>query len=178
MSQLQLRVVPSEITSDDLDEEIRALCNVAYREDLTELFRTFGPCTHVVGEIDGRVVSHAMWVTRWLQPGNARPLETAYIEAVATLPENQGQGYASGVMQHLIAGIPRHYELAALSPAETTLYARLGWCFWRGPLSIRMPSGLEEATPDERVMVFELPGRAKLNLDQSLSAEWREGEVW
>jgi len=178
VSRLQLSIVQSETISGDLYKEILCLCNAAYREDLTELFRTFSSCTHVIGEIDDRVVSHAMSVTRWLQPGTSRPLKTAYVEAVATLPTNQGNGYATEVMQHLTAHIPTSYELAALSPAATGLYSRLGWQFWRGPLSIRMPSGSDELTPDERVMIFELPGRPKLNLDESLSAEWREGELW
>ena len=141
MSPLELRVVTSATISRDLYMEILSLCNAAYREDLTELFRTFSSCTYVIGEIDGRVVSHAMSVTRWLQPGTSRPLKTAYIEAVATLPENQGKGYATEVMQHLTANIPTSYELAALSPADTSMYTRLGWRFWRGPLSIRMRSG-------------------------------------
>ena len=178
MSLLQLRVVTSATIAGDLYEEILSLCNAAYGEDLTELFRTCGSCTHVIGEIDDRVVSHAMSVTRWLQPGTSRPLKTAYIEAVATHPANQGNGYATDVMQHLTAHIPTSYELAALSPADTSLYARLGWRFWRGPLSIRMPSGADQPTPDERVMVLELEGRTRLDLDESLSAEWREGELW
>jgi aminoglycoside 2'-N-acetyltransferase I len=141
MSLLQLRIVPSATLSGDLSREILRLCNAAYREDLTELFGTFGSCTHVIGEIDGRVVSHAMTVTRWLQPGASRPLKTAYVEAVATLPNAQGKGYATEVMTHLTDNIPTCYELAALSPATTSLYARLGWRFWRGPLRIRMPTG-------------------------------------
>ena len=178
MPLLRLRVLTSATICGELYREVLLLCNAAYREDLTELFRTFGSCTHVIGEIDDRVVSHAMSVTRWLQPGTSRPLKTAYIEAVATLPAKQGKGYATEVMRHLAADIPASYELAALSPADTSLYARLGWQFWRGPLSIRMPSGSDEPTPDERVMVLELEGRPKLDLDESLSAEWREGELW
>ena len=60
MSRLQLRVVTSEAIPADLYREILTLCNAAYREDLTELFRTFDSCTHVIGVIDDRVVSHAM----------------------------------------------------------------------------------------------------------------------
>ncbi len=66
MSLLQLRIVTSATISGDLYKEILSLGNVAYREDLTKLFRTFSSCTHVIGEIDDRVVSHAMSVTRWL----------------------------------------------------------------------------------------------------------------
>lgn len=175
---LHLRVVTSETIPAACLEEILSLCHAAYGEDLTDLFGTSGAATHVLGSVGDRIVSHAMWITRWLQCAGAQPLGTAYVEAVATLPAYQGRGHATAVMQCLAAGIPASYELSALSPAETSLYARLGWQCWRGPLSIRMPSGLEEPTPEERIMVLELPGRAKLNLDAALSAEWREGEPW
>ncbi len=71
---LQLRIVTSASMPGGLYREILSLCNEAYREDLTELFRTFGSAIHVIGEIDDQVVSHAMSVTRWLQPGSAPPL--------------------------------------------------------------------------------------------------------
>jgi len=69
------------------------------------------------------------------------------------------------------------FELAALSPAETTLYLWLGWTFWRGSLFIRQGDSLLP-TPDEQVMILPLPGTPPLNLDGAISAEWREGEVW
>jgi aminoglycoside 2'-N-acetyltransferase I len=103
---------------------------------------------------------------------------TAYIEFVATRPDHQGNGYATRVMECLMNAIPHDYELSALSPAETGLYERLGWRFWRGPLYIRMPGGELTPTPEERVMILELPGRPQLQLDAALSAEWRAGEVW
>jgi GNAT superfamily N-acetyltransferase len=173
-----LQVLDSTSLPHDLRRRIAALCKAAYGEDLGELLATFGPSTHVLGMLGDRLVSHAMWVTRWLQPGAAAPLETAYVEVVATHPEHQGRGYATNVMRRLAAEIPDVYQLAALCPATPGLYARLGWRFWRGPLSIRMPSGHHLATPEERVMVLELAGRPALNVDHPLSAEWREGEVW
>ena len=69
------------------------------------------------------------------------------------------------------------YELAALSPATEGLYARLGWRFWRGPLSIRTETGLIP-TPDEQVMFLRLPKTPPLDDTLPLSAEWRPGEVW
>ena len=68
-------------------------------------------------------------------------------------------------------------ELAALSPATEGLYARLGWRFWRGPLSIRTETGLIP-TPDEQVMFLRLPKTPPLDDTLPLSAEWRPGEVW
>jgi aminoglycoside 2'-N-acetyltransferase I len=109
---------------------------------------------------------------------DAQALKTAYVEAVATLPAHQRNGYATRVMRRLVRSIRASYKVAALSPATTGIYTRLGWQFWRGPLSIRLPSGEHRATPEESVMVLPLPGRPALNLDQPLSAEWREGELW
>jgi GNAT superfamily N-acetyltransferase len=117
-----------------------------------------------------------MWVTRWLQLGEQRPLKTAYVELVATAPAMQGRGYASALLERF-PSLVRDYELAALSPATEELYARLGWRSWRGPLSVRRDGGLI-STPEERVMVLALPRTPPLDFDLPLSVEWRPGEVW
>jgi len=52
------------------------------------------------------------------------------------------------VMQRL-AGAIADFDLGGLCPAETTVYTQLGWVFWRGPLSIRTPTGLVP-TPKNR----------------------------
>jgi GNAT superfamily N-acetyltransferase len=117
-----------------------------------------------------------MWVTRWLQLGEQRPLKTAYVELVATAPAMQGRGYASALLERF-PSLVRDYELAALSPATGELYARLEWRSWRGPLSVRRDGGLI-STPEERVMVLALPRTPPLDFDLPLSVEWRPGEVW
>ncbi len=175
---LRVSLVKSSVLEAEVYGEVVQLCNAAYGEDLSGLMATFGAGTHVLAAVGQEVVSHAMWVTRWLQPAGSRPLETAYVEVVATHPAYQRRGYATQVMQRLAACIPARYELAALCPATNGLYQRLGWRFWRGPLSIRLPSGELQPTPDEAVMVLALPGRPLPDLDRPLSAEWREGELW
>ena len=156
--------------------EIREVCRLAYDEELDALFELYLPATHLLGRHNGLLVSHVMWVTRWLQPAGLAPLRTAYFEMVATHPAHQGRGYASLLMKDALVWLDE-FELAALSPAETTLYGRLGWTFWRGPLFIRRDQELLP-TPDERVMVLSLPGTPAMDLDTPLSAEWREGELW
>jgi aminoglycoside 2'-N-acetyltransferase I len=165
----------NQLTSEQL-AEIHALCKRAYGKDLEHLFRTFTDATHVIGYRGSAIVSHAMWVTRWLQPGNQPPLRTAYVEMVATEPELQGHGFASAVMRRL-AGAIHDFELGGLSPAEAMLYTKLGWDFWQGPLFIRTPEGLL-STPDDSVMILRLPITPPLDLTLPLSAEWREGELW
>ena len=176
---LAIEVVESGALTPELSREIADLCTVVFDEDLTELFEVARPTTHVLGRLDGQLASHAMWCTRWLQPGARAPLRTAYVEAVGTLPEFQRRGYASRIMRRLVDEIPGSYELAALCPATSEIYERLRWRFWRGALSVRMTDGTSMPTPEERVMIFDLPGRPALDVDESLSIEWRPGEeIW
>jgi aminoglycoside 2'-N-acetyltransferase I len=174
---LSIDVAATASLTPDAFRELCELCTAAYREDFVEAFRVLGPGVHVIGRLDGRMVSHAMWVGRLLQAGNRPPLRTAYVEAVATDPAFARRGFASQVLRRLALEI-RADDLGALSPAGETLYARLGWELWRGPLFIRTDHGLEP-TPDESVMILRLPNTpADLDLDAALSAEWRPGELW
>ena len=176
---LKIEVIPAAQLSPEQLAEIHALCERAYAiydVDLEPIFQTFTDSTHVIGWLGSSMVSHAMWVNRWLQPGGQPPLRTAYVEMVATDPKLQGRGYASAVMRRL-AGAITDYDLGGLSPAEPMLYTKLGWVFWQGPLFIRTQDGLI-STPDGSVMILQLPKTPALDLTLPLSAEWRAGELW
>ena len=73
-------VTPRGLMSGELYGEVVALCTLAYDEDFTALMATFHGSVHVLGSQAGRVVSHALWVTRWLQAGSrmrrCRPLSS------------------------------------------------------------------------------------------------------
>jgi aminoglycoside 2'-N-acetyltransferase I len=155
--------------------EILALCSRAFGTDYAAIYSAFSHPTHILASLDGKLVSHALWNTRWLQCGNGPILRTAYIEAVATDPPYQGRGFATGVMRELQAHI-MDYELGCLSPATYGFYERLGWEYWRGPLLIRTKAGLL-STPYE-IMVLRFRRTPTLDLDSRLSAEWRPGELW
>ena len=180
---LDLQVIPSDRLSQEMLDRILELCGRAYGEDLRECFRTFADPVHVLAVADGIIVSHALWITRWLAPAGAAPLRTAYVEAVATDPAWQRQGFASAVLRRLVREVARfelaRFELAALCPSEDgrPLYTRLGWETWTGPLSIRRGSSLID-TSDESIMIHRLPMTPPLRLSDSMSAEWRPGEMW
>jgi GNAT superfamily N-acetyltransferase len=176
MQDLRLQVRPAAELTPALSATIIALCQRAYEEDVAPLFATFEGGTHVLGFLGAALAAHAMWVTRWLQPGDGPRLRTAYVEMVATEPRWQRRGFGAAVMRRTADAIGE-YDLGALCPAETSLYARLGWAFWRGPLFIRSSAGLIP-TPEERVMILRTSHTPALDLDQSLSAEWRAGELW
>ena len=173
---LVVGVVEEKHLKPDQLIDIHRCCTLAYQENLDPLFVTFKNPTHVLGYLGKSLVSHAMWVTRWLQPGNDPCLRTAYIEMVATDPHFQGRGFATRIMRRVAEEIS-NYELGGLCPAEPELYWRLGWSFWRGPLFIRTQEEMV-TSPDERVMILRLPKTPNLDLDLPLSAEWREGELW
>lgn len=173
----QIQVIPASRLSPALRSEILALCQRAYEEDLGPLFETFQGAVHLLGWSAGRLVSHALWVTRFLQAGSGPLLRTAYVEAVATDPDQQRRGYAAIIMRRLVEEI-QDYDLAALSPFSVEYYARLGWELWRGPLFIRQEDVLLPSPEDEEVMIYRLPLTPRLDLHDSLSAEWREGELW
>ncbi len=176
-SSLSIRVVPSSDLSRAEREAIVALCNRAYGEELGLLFETFVGATHALGYVGGRLVSHALWVTRYLCVGDGLLLRTAYVELVATDPGYRGRGFASALLKRLALEI-QEFDLAALSPSDPAFYARLGWELWRGPLLIRTESGLLASPADEQVMILRLPKTPPLDLSAPLSAEWRAGELW
>lgn len=173
---LAVEQVPSAALTPELAETVHSLCDAAYGSATASYLESIGPGEHLLGRRDGVLVSHLMWVTRWLQPAGHEPLRTAYVEMVATDPGWQRQGCATALLGQVVPRVAE-YDLAALCPATEGLYARLGWRFWRGPLRVRKDGRLL-ATPEERVMILPLPGTPPLDLDAPLSVEWRPGEVW
>ena len=175
------------ITSDHTEHltvstraEIIELCVVAHQEkDFNNLF-SYVPTGgwHFLAYEDDRLVSHALVTTRWLQPKGQPVLKTAYVDAVATLPDSQGRGYGSAVMRRLADEIDREYAVACLETDRESFYERLGWQTWRGPLAGRSEHGLI-LTPEQRgIMILRLSQTPELNLDSMLTIESQTGRIW
>ena len=174
---LNLKIVSnSDLTQPEISE-ILALCSNAFEEDYAPYLETFENPHHITAHLDGQLVSHALWITRWLQIGSGTLLRTAYVEGVATDAHYRSRGLASAVMERLAEEII-DYEIGGLSPAETSLYTRLGWEYWRGPLFHRKDGALIRDPADEAMMILRLPKTPALDLKQPISVEWRQGEIW
>jgi aminoglycoside 2'-N-acetyltransferase I len=177
-----LEVVAAEALDSRRRAEIVQLCEEAYHESFSRLFDDFRRTSHVLARDQaGTLVSHAMWVTRWLLPHGQRPLRAAYVEAVATRPHRQRHGFGSAVMERLVAAVCEDpaWELIALSPAVPEFYRRRGWESWLGPLGIRRGEAIEMTPADELVMIHRTPRTPAVLVTTSLlTAEWRVGELW
>ena len=184
MNNMDESIVITSARTEDLGEEARSaiveLCVAAHHEeDFRNLFNYVASGGwHFLGYDLDELVSHAMVTTRWLQPEGLPPLKTAYIDAVATLPDYQGQGYGSAVMGRLASEIDHEYVIACLETDREVFYERLGWQRWRGPLAGRSEHGLIP-TPDQHgIMILRLSQTPALDLDSPLSIESQTGRIW
>ena len=129
-------------------------------------------------DVDNVIVTHASVVERELHV-DGRPLRTGYVEAVATAPDRQSQGFGSIVMREVTAHIRDRFELGALGTGRHRFYERLGWRTWIGPSSVRTPDRIR-GTPDEDgyILVLLTTASSDLDLGAPISCEWRTGDVW
>ncbi len=175
-------IIVTSARTEELNADTRAsiihVCRTAHQEDdFIHLF-SYIPSSgiHVLAYREQELVSHAVVTTRWLQPEGLPVLRTAYVDAVATLPEYQGQGIGSRVMRHL-ASVIADFEIACLETDRVSFYAQVGWEVWRGPLAGR--SALELLpTPDQKgIMILRLARTPPLDLDSLLVIEYA-GRIW
>lgn len=172
------------VRTEDLTAEQRAeiveVCVAAHRdEDFRRLFAYYIPSggRHALVWSGGRLVSHAVVTTRWLQPEGHPELRTAFVDAVSTRPAGEGRGFASAAMRRLAAEID-DYEIACLQTDIPGFYARLGWQVWRGPLAGRSADGPVPTPEQQGVMVLRLARTPPLDLDGRLSIECQRDRIW
>jgi aminoglycoside 2'-N-acetyltransferase I len=176
----RIEIYKTEALSPELRNAVVDLCIAAHQEeDFKNLF-TYVPSggLHFLAFQDETLVSHAMVTTRWLQPEGLDLLKTAYVDAVSTLPPQQGLGHGSAVMRRLAETIDETYRIACLETDRIGFYERLGWQTWRGPLAGRGEAGLVP-TPDQAgIMVLRLSRTPALDFDAMLTIECQEGRIW
>lgn len=179
----RLRVEPTAAVPDADLRVIRAILDEAFGTDPDEAFTDddwihgLGGL-HVIAEVEGAIVAHASVVERELHVGSV-PLRTGYLEAVATLPSRQREGWGSAVVRAATELVLERDELGALGTAEHGFYERFGWRTWRGPSFVRSPTGLVP-TPaeDGYIMVLATPSSPPLDWTAPISCDWRAADVW
>jgi len=179
----RLRRLPTdELTSAEI-VAVRALMDAAFGPTPEDMF-TDDDWQHALGgmhfvlDVAGRVAAHASVVERPLHVGR-QTLRTGYVEAVATLPELHGRGLGTLLMTDVGEFVSSRFQLGALGTGSQHFYERLGWQVWRGPLYVVRDERRERTLEDEGgVMVLLTPSSPVLDLDGTLTCEWRPGDVW
>lgn len=82
-------------------------------------------------------------------------------------------------MAEVGAYIADQFQLGALGTGRHGFYERLHWRTWRGTAWVRTSSG-ELRTPDEEgfIMVLTTPTTPAIDFSESISCDWRPGDVW
>jgi aminoglycoside 2'-N-acetyltransferase I len=177
---VRVRTLKTEELDAATRESIVNVCVLAHQEeDFRNLFRyvpTGG--LHFLAEQSSSLVSHALVTTRWLQPEGHPLLRTAYVDAVATLPAAQGQGYGSTLMRHLASRIEEEYVIGCLETERVGFYEQVGWEVWRGPLAGRSEGGLIPTPEQKGILVLRLSRTPALNLDSLLTIECQDARIW
>jgi aminoglycoside 2'-N-acetyltransferase I len=176
------RLLTPDLSADEVIA-IRRLLEAAFGPDEEERF-TEDDWQHAVGgvhfvlDVREQIVGHAAVVERELHL-DRQPLRTGYVEAVAVAPERQGRGLGSRLMADVDALIEERFQLGALGTGRHHFYERLGWRTWRGPSFVRTGAG-PSRTPDDDgyILVLPTPTSPPLDLEASISCEWRLGDVW
>lgn len=133
---------------------------------------------HVVLSEGDTLISHAAVVSRTMVAGG-RPLSVGYVEAVATRPKWQKQGYGTEVVQAAGRIIAADFEMGALATGDPGFYERLEWEPWRGPTYAQAPTGrVRTSESDGSVMILRTYRTFDLPTHTPLVCEWRPGKVW
>lgn len=129
--------------------------------------------------LDGdEVLGHSSVVERRMTH-DARDLRAGYVEGVGVRLDARGRGHGAAMMDALEGLIGREFDLGALGSTDEglTFYGRRGWQVWRGELSVAAVDEVRP-TPEEHGGVLVLRTRAALDLDGTLTCDWRNGDVW
>ena len=133
---------------------------------------------HAMISHHGALIGHAAVVQRRLLYRDSA-LRCGYVEGVAVREDWRGQGLAGALMDAVEQVLRGAYQLGALSASEAgrNLYSARGWLPWRGPTSVLAPTGVQR-TPDDDGSVFVFPVSVEIDTGETITCDWRNGDVW
>ena len=174
-----VRTLSTTELSEPERRAVRAMLDVAFGGEFTD--EDWSHCLggrHVLAAIDGITVAHAAVVPRSMWLGGSE-LGAGYVEGVAVLPEVQGAGIGTMVMEDVGSLIQDRFVLGALSTGQHHFYERLGWERWTGRTFVRVAGELVR-TPDDddAIMVLRFGASQHVTLTGTIICDVRSGDVW
>ncbi len=133
---------------------------------------------HALISHHGALIGHAAVVARHLLYRDSA-LRCGYVEGVAVREDWRGQGLASALMDAVEQVVRGAYQIGALSSSKAgrQMYGSRGWLPWLGPTSVLAPSGVRR-TPDDDGSIFVLPVTVEVDTGETITCDWRDGDVW
>jgi len=124
------------------------------------------------------LIGHASLVQRRILYGG-RALRTGYVEGVGVRADRRRRGHGAAMMQALERILRGAYDLGALGASDegAEFYAARGWKLWLGPTSALTPNGIAR-TEDDDGCIYVFPLVVPLDLSNSLTCDWRDGDLW
>lgn len=162
---MQFKIIAAQDLDRNQRHQIAELCFSAFDEDPWTQYAFMQKAIHVAGIL------------------NNQDVKTAYVEYVTTDYTMRGKGLASQLLKYLVDTLTHlEYGLAALQPEDEAFYEKLGWTVWKGNLSIKQNT-CSYLTDEYEIMLYPLNIQMKDQLSNSseedtICADWREGELW
>lgn len=169
----------------DLDprtlEAARAMTFAAFESEFTDDDWGHGlGGLHAIARDRSTIIGHAALVQRHLLH-RGRGLRAGYVEAVAVHADHRREGVGDQLLNAVEAATTRAYDLGVLSATEIGLpfYESRHWQPWRGRLRAFTPDGVVPTPDDEgSVLVFGVADSDGIDLDASLTCDFRDGDLW
>ena len=171
--ELELSVKKNRDLSEQELENIIKLCSNAFNEDFHPYMKNFVGATQILGYYEDNLVSHVLWLDRWIRIENKPLLKTAFLDAVAVDKKYRKRGFAS-IMMTRLAGEITKYDRAVLTTNSPDYYIHLGWKSWQGLVYFQRDDGRTTPLNNSTLMVLFLPGTPALDLNEPLTIEWHE----
>lgn len=133
---------------------------------------------HVLARDGDALVGQASAVPRRIRFGDGPWRTVGYVEAVAVVPERQGEGVGRRLMEALRAEIAGRWPVAMLSTGSHVFYEPLGWERWRGTSFTHTGTDVVADGEEEGLMILRLDPTAVPDLAVDVTCEDRPGDAW